>query len=174
MKSKKLVLCALFAALIAVCSQILIPISAIPINLALFAVWMCGAILGGFYGSIAVITYIALGAIGIPVFTNFRGGIGVLAGPTGGYIVGYLVGVLLCGALIGRFSKSFWMYPLAMTFGCISCYAFGTLWYMILTHTGILPALSMCVLPYLPGDAIKILLASTLSYKLNTKLKSWI
>ncbi|MCI8590454.1 MAG: biotin transporter BioY [Clostridiales bacterium] len=174
MKSKKLVLCALFAALIAVCSQILIPISAIPINLALFAVWMCGAVLGWLYGSIAVITYIALGAIGIPVFTNFRGGIGVLAGPTGGYIVGYLVGVLLCGALIGRFSKTFWMYPVAMTLGCIVCYAFGTLWYMILTHTGLISALTMCVLPYLPGDVIKIILASLISYKLNTKLKSWI
>lgn len=161
--------CALFAALLAVCSQIAIPFSVIPINLALFAIWMAGACMGPLYGTVSVCVYIALGAVGIPVFVGFKGGIQVLAGPTGGYILGYLIGAATCGAIIAVNRRKFVLYPIAMLIGCALCYAFGTAWFMILTEQTLLPALTTCVLPFIPGDVIKIALAATLSYRLNRR-----
>ncbi len=159
--------CALCAALLAVCSQIYIPIGPIPINLALFAVWMTAALLGRNYGGISVLVYILLGAVGVPVFAGAKGGIQVLVGPTGGYILGYLIAVVVCGSVIGRGKQQFVRYPIAMVIGCILCYAFGTAWYMISSHTALVPALVACVLPFLPGDAVKIALAGVISYRLN-------
>ena len=160
--------CALCAALLAVCSQIVIPLPIIiPINFALFAVWMTGALLGWNYGGISVLVYILLGAVGVPVFAGLKGGIGALVGPTGGYIVGYLIGVVACGLIIGRGRHQFVRYPIAMVIGCALCYLFGTAWYMISAHMALVPALVACVFPFLPGDAIKIALASVLSYRLN-------
>ena len=96
------ILCALFAALIAVCSQIMIPMpfTPVPINLALLAVWVCGGVLGAKRGAITLIVYILLGAVGAPVFVGFNAGLGALAGPTGGYIIGYLPSIILFGLLV--------------------------------------------------------------------------
>lgn len=174
MKLKNWILSSLFAALIAVCSQISIPFSAIPINLGLLAVYISGSVLGWLYGGVSVLIYIALGAVGLPVFAGFKGGIGVLAGPTGGYILGYLFGAALCGALIQLRKDKFWLYPFAMVAACVICYSFGTLWYMVSTHTGLFASLAMCVLPYLPADVLKIAAASIVSYQLNRKIKKLI
>ena len=87
-KTFKITMCALFAALTAICSQIQIPLPQIPINLALFSVCMAGAVLGAGYGSLSIIVYVLLGAVGVPVFAGFKGGFATITGPTGGYIVG--------------------------------------------------------------------------------------
>ena len=96
---KTMVYCALFAALTAVCSQLSVPIQPVPINLALFSVYMAGALLGGGRGAISQIVFLLIGAAGVPVFAGFRGGLQVLAGPTGGYIVGYVAAALITGAV---------------------------------------------------------------------------
>lgn len=166
-KTRNYCYCALFAALLTVCTQIAIPIPYIPINLALFAVWMAGALLGWLYGGISVLVYIALGAVGVPVFSEWEGGIAKLVGPTGGYIIGYLFAVVICGAMIGLRRDNFVIYPVSMVIGCAVCYLFGTIWFMISMEKGLIPSLSTCVFPFLPGDAIKIALASVLSYRLN-------
>lgn len=155
----------------------------VPINLATLGVFLTGGILGKKYGSISLIVYILLGAVGVPVFAGFKGGLGVLAGPTGGYIIGYLAAAFLTGLLVElvftktgtdsgqRSAKSstsrFIGIILAMITGLTACYALGTAWFMISTGTGLGAALISCVIPFLPGDAAKIIVGALLVQKLR-------
>lgn len=159
---KPLASAAVFAALTAVCSQLVIPTPwGVPLNLATFTVLLSGALLGAKWGLISQLVYVALGAVGVPVFAGFRAGLGVLAGPTGGYLLGYLLAALLVGALAGATPR--WRTPVAMTAGIVVCYIFGTAWFMLLTGTQLWTALVQCVLLFLPGDAAKIAVASVLA-----------
>lgn len=191
-RTTSLVLCGVFAALMAVCSFITIPLgfTPIPINLATLGVFLTGGILGKKYGSISLIVYILLGAVGIPVFAGFKGGLGVLAGPTGGYIIGYLAAAFLTGLLVeivfrktfggaesGSRSKTSGTAKsrtlrligiiLSMIIGLAACYALGTAWFMISTGTGFGAAMVSCVIPFLPGDAVKIVAGALLVQKLR-------
>ena len=96
-KTKLQVLCALFAALCAVCAQVVIPVQPVPITLGTFAVLLAGGFLGARYGLISLCIYILLGIVGVPVFSMMKGGLAVLGGPTGGFIIGYLPMVFLTG-----------------------------------------------------------------------------
>lgn len=158
-----LVYCALFAALIAICSWISIP-TTIPFTLQTFAVCVTTALLGTKRGFTAVLVYILLGLVGMPVFSGFTGGIGVLAGVTGGYIIGFLFTALAVGLITAKFGKSIPILALAMAVGILICYAFGTAWFMVVYArstgpVGLMSALSWCVFPYLLPDAVKIVLA---------------
>ncbi|HJB25735.1 MAG TPA: biotin transporter BioY [Firmicutes bacterium] len=173
-KTKNLILCALFAALTAVCSQIalVLPITQVPFNLATFAVFLAGGLLGASTGAISQIVYVFLGAIGVPVFAQFSGGFQNLIGPTGGYIIGYIAGAWVTGLLVNQFSKrSFFLYALAMAAGLAACYALGTAWYMVLTKANLTASLMLCVVPFLPVDALKIVLAAFLCTRLSKHLK---
>lgn len=165
-KTAGLLLCALFAALTGVCSFISIPLpfTPVPVNLATLSVFLAGGLLGWKRGTVSQAVYLLLGAAGIPVFHNFTGGVGILAGPTGGYILGYVAAAFLTGWVIKLFSekRSWPVLILAMTSGLLACYALGTLWFMVLTGTKLLPALAACVLPFLPGDGLKIIAAGLL------------
>lgn len=165
-----LVMCALMAALTAVCSQIQIPLPMVPINLALFAVHLCGALLGAKYGSIAILVYVLLGLVGLPVFAGFTGGVGILFGKTGGYIIGYILDALVVGLLVTRWGYKFRKCCLAMAIGLFVCYLFGTLWFMALTGMGLWLSLVYCVFPFLIGDALKIALAAYLTKRLKKAL----
>ncbi|MGN1007475.1 MAG: biotin transporter BioY [Butyricicoccus sp.] len=167
MKTRQLCYTALFAALTAVCSQLVIPTPwMIPISMSTLAVFLSGALLGAKWGTLAQAVYLLLGLAGVPVFAGFRGGFQVLAGPTGGYLIGYLAAAALTGLLVSRV-RARWMPPLAMAVGLAACYAFGTVWFMVLNQTALGAALGMCVLPYLPGDAVKIAVASVLTWKIG-------
>lgn len=159
--SRRLVFAAFFAALTAVCAQIALPLpTGVPISFATFAVMLSGAVLGGVSGAVSQLVYLLIGAVGVPVFAGFRGGLDRLAGPTGGYLIGYVLMALVIGAVISRFGRSFAVSALAMTAGCAVCYLLGTVWYMAMTQTALIPALMGCVLPFLPGEAVKILLGA--------------
>lgn len=177
-----LVLCGLFAALNAICAFITIPLgfTPIPINLGTLGVFLTGGLLGKKYGSISIMVYILLGAVGLPVFSGFRGGLGVLAGPTGGYILGYLAAVFAIGLVIEKLYsnngpkayknkgfKKFTIDIIAMIIGLLLCYVLGTLWFMFSTGTNIGAALASCVIPFLPGDAFKIIAAALLVNRLR-------
>lgn len=178
MKNSKLmqtVFIGLFAALIAVCSQIQIP-GAVPFTLQTFAIFLAAGLLGGRRGTVSVLIYILLGAIGLPVFAGFKGGIGALLGTTGGYIIGFIFSMLAMWAFEHFFikGKSKIIIPLAisMVIGLIICYAFGTAWFIIVyTNTkepiGIATALSWCVFPFIIPDIVKIALALTLTSRLK-------
>lgn len=169
MKTKMLILCALFAALTAVCSMISIPLpfTPVPINLATLSVFLAGGLLGSKYGSISQLVYVILGAIGLPVFHSFTGGLGILTGPTGGYIIGYVAGAWLIGFLAEKMGRGFVKNIIGMTAGLEVCYMLGTLWFMYITSTGLAAALTMCVVPFLIGDAIKIAAGAVLVKKLH-------
>lgn len=167
MKTRQLCYTALFAALTAVCSQLVIPTPwQIPISMSTLAVFLSGALLGAKWGTLAQAVYLLLGLVGVPVFAGFRGGFQVLAGPTGGYLIGYLAAAVLTGLLISRV-RTRWMPPVAMVVGLAACYAFGTAWFVILNQTPFGAALGMCVLPYLPGDALKIVAATLITWSMG-------
>jgi len=174
-------MCALFAALMAVCSQIMIPLpSPVPINLGLLAVWICGGLLGAKKGAISVLVYILLGAVGVPVFAGFNAGLGALAGPTGGYIIGYLPSVILFALLTERAAvswrnrKSVTGFLLLVAGGLpamVACYAPGTAWFMFITGMGLIEALVLCVFPFIPGDVLKIIAAVFICEALRKRLR---
>ena len=151
-----LVFCALFAALTAVASQISIPIQPVPINLATWAVFMAGAVLGAKFGALSQTIYVLLGAVGLPVFGSFSGGIHVIVGPTGGYIIGYIAAAWLIGFLSERLGKRVLPLIISMTSGIALCYLLGTVWFMFVTKTSLWVSLTLCVFPFLIGDAAKI------------------
>lgn len=160
----RLVLTAMFAAVIAVASWISVPLpfTPVPINLATLAVTLTGALLGSRYGSLPVLIYLLLGAVGVPVFAGFTGGLGHIAGPTGGYIVGYLTSALICGMiieLVGKDEPKWWAVAIAALLGTLSCYILGTIWFIILTHNTLAASMTMCVIPFLPGEALKLVAA---------------
>lgn len=168
----KMVLCALFAALTAILSQIAIPIGPVPINLATFAVFCAGAILGSKLGSLSLVIWAALGAVGVPVFSMFRSGFGALAGPTGGYIIGYIPAAFITGLLIEKFNRSnkVYLYPVIMLAGMLTYFILGTAWFMFSTSTGLWDALMICVFPFLPGEFIKITAATIVAKRIRPML----
>lgn len=170
-RTRAMVLCALFAALTAVGSQLAVPIQPIPINMAMLFVFLAGGLLGAKKAAVSMLVYVAIGAIGVPVFAGFRGGPQVLVGPTGGYILGYLVAASITGFAVDRWGERLWVIASAMVVGLLFCYAFGTLWFVILTGKGLVPALMGCVVPFLPGDAAKIIVASLLTKALRRYLR---
>lgn len=171
-----LILTALFAALTAVGAWISIPLpfTAVPITLATMLASIAGALLGPWYGALSQIIYLLLGAIGVPVFHNMTGGIGILAGPTGGYLIGYITSALLCGFLMQLLCKektTWWGIAIASLVGLASCYVLGTIWFIYLSGTGLVASLTMCVFPFLPGDALKTVVIVLLVRKLRPALQ---
>lgn len=170
---KELPILALFAALTAIFSQISIPLpfSPIPINLALLSVFIAGGLLGGVKGSISQFVYVILGAIGLPVFANFSGGLSVLVGPTGGYIFGYILCSIIIGGLLKKFGRSLLSISLSLILGLIGCYTLGTLWFMFITGNTLYPSLILCVFPFIIGDVFKIILGVFLIKRLEGSIK---
>ncbi|MCC2253233.1 biotin transporter BioY [Ruminococcus sp. CLA-AA-H200] len=170
-KTYDLVYIGIFTVLIAVCSWISIPLT-VPVTLQTFGVFAAVGILGGKRGTIAVLVYILMGAIGIPVFSGFTGGLGILAGTTGGYIAGFLFSALLMWGMEKLFGRSTPVLAVSMVLGLILCYAVGTVWFMIVyTGTsgsvGLLTVLGWCVFPFLIPDAAKIALALLMTKRLS-------
>ncbi len=172
---RDLIYVAVFTALIAVCSQISVP-TPIPFTLQTFAVMLAGGLLGWKRGTCSVLVYILLGIIGVPVFSEFSGGLHVLFGMTGGYIIGFLPMTLIEGVLCDKLGKKIGVMIVAMTTGLAVCYLFGTVWYMAVYSQqveaiGFFTALSVCVVPYLLFDAAKIAAATVLVNRLGNIIK---
>ena len=175
MKTLDMVYIALFACLMAICAWISIP-GQIPFTLQTMGVFLAVGLLGGKRGTVAVLVYILMGAVGLPVFSGFAGGLGKLLGMTGGYIVGFLVSALLMWAMEALFGSKKWVLPVSMVVGLIACYAFGTAWFMVVytSSKGAIPlgaVLGMCVIPYIIPDAVKIAVALLLTKALKRFVK---
>lgn len=161
----------LFAVVIAICSWISIP-TVVPFTLQTFAVFLAVAVLGGKRGTLAVIVYVLLGAVGLPVFSGFKGGIGVLLNTTGGYIIGFVFSALVIWAFEKSFGKKTWALILSMVLALAVCYAFGTVWFMIVYAknvgaVGLSAVLGWCVIPFIIPDLAKITLAFILSNRIS-------
>ena len=175
-KTLNLVYMALFAVLIVICSWISIP-TLVPFTLQTFAIYLTVLLLGWKRGVGAILVYILLGMVGIPVFTGFKAGLGVLAGPTGGYVIGFIFLILVMGAIIGRFGRGNIAVFAAMFVGTLVCYTFGTIWYLVVyaqttEPVGLLTALSFCVFPFIIPDILKMILAIFLSKSLAPYIKN--
>jgi biotin transport system substrate-specific component len=165
----------LSAALIAVCSWIAIPLPSVSITLQTMGVVLVSALFGAKRGTLATIVYILIGAIGLPVFSNFKGGIGVLAGSTGGYIIGFIFTAIIVGVVADKTNKV-WALVVSMVAGILVCYAFGTAWfaYVYAKTSGAQPLMTIlgwCVFPFLLPDAAKIVVATILAKKLKKFIK---
>lgn len=174
-KTYDMVYIAVFAVLMAICSWISIP-TAVPFTLQTFGVFLAIGVLGGRKGSLAVLVYILLGVIGVPVFAGFTGGIGILLRNTGGYIIGFLFSALVMWAMEMLFGKKPWVLALSMAVGLAVCYAFGTAWFMVVYAKdagaiGLATALGWCVFPFVIPDLVKIALAMVLSKRLAAIMK---
>ena len=168
---RRLVFCSVFAALLAVLSQVQFPLPGlVPLSLATLGVMLCGLLLGWRAGTLAVAAYILLGAMGVPVFAGFRGGISALLGPTGGYIAGYLFYAMLSGLPAPALQRSFAGRCTLLLLGTAVCYALGTAWFIHATGRTAAESLSLCVLPFLPGDTAKILAAAWIAPRLRKRL----
>lgn len=162
---------ALCAAVMAVCSWISIP-AAVPFTMQTFGVFLVVGLLGGRNGTLAVVVYLLLGAVGLPVFSGFSGGMGHLFGATGGYIIGFVFSALVMWAMERGFGRSIKTLVVSMAAGLIVCYAFGTAWFMTVYakdsgSIGLMTALGWCVFPYIIPDALKILLAAVMTRRLR-------
>ena len=174
MKTKDLSLCAIIAAFLCIVAPLSVPIGPIPITLALFFVYLAGALLGWKRGLIAVAVYVLLGAVGLPVFSGYQGGIQKLLGVTGGYIVGYLPCVAIVGLAADKCAEKKWALPVAMVVGTIVLYFIGTVWFMITTKNTLAASLGMCVIPFLPGDAVKIVVATILAMMIRPRISRFL
>ena len=171
----ELVYIGVFAALLAVCSQIQIPLT-VPITLQTFGVFCTLEILGGKRGIFSVLVFILLGAIGIPVFAGFTGGLSILFGSTGGYILGFLLTAGIYWIAEKNLGNKLWVRITAMVLGLLLCYAFGTAWFMFIYARdngaiGLGTALGWCVIPFLLPDAVKMALAFVIGGRVKKYVK---
>lgn len=160
----------LFAALIAVCAWISIPMT-VSFTLQTCAVCLTAGLLGWKRGTLTIIIYIMLGMVGLPVFTGFKSGIAAVTGPTGGYIVGFIFTALIVGFAADKLGKKLWVNVISMAVGILVCYLFGTVWFMIAYKVTFMSALTTCVIPFLIPDACKIAIAAILVNKLKKFVK---
>ena len=148
-----------------------IPVSPVPISLCSMGVYFVLSVLGLKLGTISVALYVLLGAVGLPVFSNFGAGIGKLLGPTGGYIIGYLFLALICGFFIQKFPEKLLLHVVGFVLGTLVLYAFGTAWLKFQTKMTFPAALMAGVIPYIPGDIVKLIIAMAIGTPLKKRLK---
>lgn len=172
--NRDLTLVALFTALTAVCAWISIPVPApfVQFTMQTFAVFAALLVLGGRRGTYTVAAYLLLGAVGAPVFSGFRGGLGVLLGTTGGYILGFFFTALLYWLLTAKLGESLPVKVAAGVLGMATYYAFGTAWYLALyawtgSPVGLMTALGYCVFPFVVPDLLKLALAALLARRVE-------
>lgn len=170
-KTYDIVYIAVFAVLMAVCSWISIP-AQVPFTLQTFGVFVAVGVLGGKRGTLAVLVFILLGAVGVPVFAGFSGGIGVLLGNSGGYIIGFLFSALVMWGIEKAFGRKPVVRVIGMVLGLVVCYAFGTAWFMVVYArttgaVGLATVLGWCVIPFIIPDLVKIALAYVVSGKVR-------
>lgn len=165
MNTRHMVLSASFAALMSICAWLCVPVMGMTFTMQTFGLFLTLIILGGKWGTVSVLIYLLLGAVGMPVFSGFQGGLGVLFGATGGYIWGFLA-----AALVYWLTEKLWNKPaLSCSLGLIGCYMVGTVWFAALygNQMGVGAILLTCVVPYLLPDGIKLLLALLLTRRIG-------
>lgn len=162
----------MFGALTAVGAYILIPVPPVPITLQTLFVNLAGALLGGSLGALSQVVYILLGVIGLPVFAGGKAGAGVLFGPTGGYLIGFVAGAYVIGRLTALRRKPgfVWLFC-AMSAGIAIVYVTGIVQLMIVAKLDYDKAIAVGLVPPLPGDILKIILAALITLKIRDHIR---
>lgn len=149
---------AVMTAVTCVLAPLSIPIGEVPISFTNLVIYFTLYLLGWRRASVSYLVYMLIGMVGVPVFSGFAGGLGKLAGPTGGYILGFLPMAVIAGLVVDH-TRSRILQLLGMVLGTAVCYALGTAWFCFSTNTGLMAALWLCVIPFIPGDLVKMVLA---------------
>ncbi|MBR6745150.1 MAG: biotin transporter BioY [Clostridia bacterium] len=168
----KISLTALASCWICLCSWIAIPLGGVPMTLQTFGVALCGFLLGARGGVCAAAVYLALGAVGLPVFAGFGGSLAFLAGPTGGFLVGFLFLSLFCGIASRKTSEKKLVFLLLAASGLLFCHLPGVFWFARVSGVSLAQAFWIASLPYLPKDAVSVFCAWTLCRKIRKRLPS--
>ncbi|GAB4115723.1 MAG: biotin transporter BioY [Candidatus Caldatribacteriota bacterium] len=170
---RQITLSSLFAALTAAGAFISISLSPVPLSLQTFFTLLAGMTLGSIIAMSSQLIYVLLGVIGLPIFAGFRAGIGVLFGPTGGFLWGFIIAAYLMGKLVEyrKGEKSVKFYFLVGLWGTLVIYLLGILQLSLVTTMGIKRALMVGLVPFIPGDILKLIAASLVAYKLENIIK---
>lgn len=170
-KTKDMITVSLSAALICICSWIQVP-SAVPFTLQTFAVFLVAGLLGTKKGVAATLVYLLLGTVGLPVFSGFQGGVGALLGSTGGYVFGFVLSAATVGIAADKFADRIPVKILLNIIAMLLCYTVGTFWFAFVYGDGnLIGAFSVCVLPFIIPDAVKIAFAMIIARKLKPLMK---
>src|SRR5476649_1368625 len=170
MKTRQLTLIGVMAAVTCILGPLSLPIGIIPISLTNLAIYFAVYVLGGKRGTLSYIVYLFIGLVGLPVFSGFSVGFTKLFGPTGGYLIGFIFMAFISGIFIDKFSNKIYMCFLGMALGTIITYIFGTAWLAYQINMTFIKALTVGVLPFIPGDIIKIVIASLIGPQIKRRL----
>ncbi len=169
---RQMTLISLFAALTAVGAFISIPIYPVPLTLQTLFTLLAAMTLGSAMGALSQIIYVLLGIVGLPVFAGFKAGIGILFGPTGGFLFGFIISAYVIGKIIElKKEKNIFYYLLAGLIGTLIIYIIGVTQLSFVTGMGVKRAVVVGMLPFLPGDILKIITASFIASKLKLVIK---
>ena len=168
--TRQLTLIGLIAAVTCILGPLSLPIGIVPISLTNLAIYFAVYALGGKRGTLSYIVYLFIGLVGLPVFSGFSGGFPKLFGPTGGYLIGFIFMAFISGIFIDKFSNKIYMCFLGMVLGTIVTYIFGSAWLAYEAHIGFNKALAVGVLPFIPGDIVKIVIASLIGPQIRKRL----
>lgn len=170
MSTRQMTLTALLTALCCLLGPVTLPLGPIPLSLTTALLMLMGLLLGARRAALCCGLYLLIGLAGLPVFSGFTGGLGALAGPTGGFLLGYLPLTALSGLVCARTDRRV-LQGLGLLGGTVLLYLLGTAWYYHQAGVSVLAGLTVCVLPFLPGDAIKMVAVLTGGNALKSRLK---
>lgn len=168
--TRRLAVIGVMAAVTCILAPFSLPIGPVPISLTNLAVYFALYALGAKYGTISYLVYLLIGFIGVPVFSGFTSGPGQLLGPTGGYLIGFIAMALIAGIFIDKFLSRRIICLFGMILGTAAAYAFGTAWLAYQAHMDIGAAIWAGVIPFIPGDFVKMLLAVSAGPQIRRQL----
>lgn len=169
-KTQQMAVTGLMAAVICILGPMSIPIGIVPISLTMFAIYLSLYAVGMWRSAVSYLIYLLIGLVGLPVFSGYTSGPGKLFGPTGGYLLGFFFLALIAGYFIDRF-ETWYMSFLGMTLGIVVCYGFGTVWLAYQAGMSFQEALAAGVLPFIPADLVKIVLAVLIGPVIRKQLR---
>jgi biotin transport system substrate-specific component len=170
--TRQLTLIGVMTAVTCILGPLSLPIGVIPISLTNLVIYFTVYALGRKRGTLSYIVYLFIGLIGLPVFSGFSGGFSKLFGPTGGYLIGFIFMAFISGIFIDKFSNKIYMCFLGMILGTIVTYIFGTAWLAYQTNMTFNMALTVGILPFIPGDIAKMVIASLIGPQIKKRLIS--
>lgn len=174
MKTKNMVMCGVMAAVLCILAPLSVPLpgNLVPISLTNFVLYLVAYMLDWKYATVTYVVYMLLGIVGLPVFSGYGSGLAKVAGPTGGYLVGFIFIPLICGYINKKFEGKIYMSVIGMVAGLTCAYLLGTVWFSYQQNMGFVPSLALCVYPFLIGDAIKIIVAVIIGPRFRKIFKS--
>ena len=172
LSTRGMIYASLFGALTAMGALVSIPLQPVPVTLQTLFLYLAGSLLGGSLGALSQLIYLVLGVIGLPVFSGGKAGLGVFLGPTGGYLVGFVAGAYVTGKIVRwRENPGLVWVVFAMLAGTAAVYALGVLQLVVVGKLPVEKAAAVGVLPFLPGDALKIAAASVITLKVRDRIR---